>query len=78
MYTVTNMTSGPYKIDTIDGPVMLTANGSVTANFQDAYLERLKSFKAFEVMKGGDPVSAAGGVVDKPRRGRPRKEHSNG
>lgn len=49
MHRVTNLSNSPYTLQSANGPVVVSAKGDVTAEFDAAYLMRLKAFPSVRV-----------------------------
>lgn len=63
---LTNLTNSPYDLQSKNGPVRLPALGTVTGEFEGAYLDLLEIGGSVKVEES-EP---------KPKRGRPRKQET--
>lgn len=71
MLKITNLTNSPYDLQSKNGPMRLPAHGTVTGEFEGAYLDLLE-------IGGSVKIEAVTQDTVKPKRGRPRKEACNG
>lgn len=69
MPTLTNRTSSPFDLHTLAGPAIIPAHGTITAEFEPAYLLALTTAGMIEVQDGNEQPFKRG-------PGRPRKEYT--